>query len=471
VTGPAGVGKSRLVMEYFRQHQPGPGNGAVGVLDFGPVTDASVRGLTLQQLREQRKKGSRALRAALGRLGAGRHTVLLDHYEDIADELAPLLVEFRRCRPEVRIVSVGTTRLGLYGERVVRLQPLPTGDMTEAELPSVARIPAVELFVQCARSVLPEFTLNAKNSRPVLELCQLLGGLPFAIELATSQVKLAAPELILERSKDGFGDLRRIGHHPYSRHSSINDLVSWVFARLHADEWMLLNQLAIFGSPFTMRAAAEVVGGPDDSIYRTMERLIDKSVLMPDQRHDAELSLSIPNVVRFVAARSLARLPGYPALRQAHGEYFRRVANGETGREPAVAGMGGRTGPGTDIRTDLLAAFGYWREAGDGPAMAAIADALRGRCAGAGQARQCLLADGGLTAGAGTNAPGDVATILTKRELEVALLVAEGLTNRIIAHELGIAEWTVVNHLRKVMRKLGCQSRVQVTRRLAITGQ
>jgi DNA-binding CsgD family transcriptional regulator len=65
--------------------------------------------------------------------------------------------------------------------------------------------------------------------------------------------------------------------------------------------------------------------------------------------------------------------------------------------------------------------------------------------------------------------PSAVATALTKRELEVALLVAEGMTNRIIARELGIAEWTVVNHLRKVMRKLGCQSRVQVTRRLSAT--
>jgi DNA-binding CsgD family transcriptional regulator len=71
------------------------------------------------------------------------------------------------------------------------------------------------------------------------------------------------------------------------------------------------------------------------------------------------------------------------------------------------------------------------------------------------------------TAGTGPDVPSEVADILTKRELEVALLVAEGLTNRVIARKLGIAEWTVVNHLRKVMRKLGCQSRVQVTRRLA----
>lgn len=723
VTGPPGVGKSRLVMEFFRQHRPVPGS-AVEVLDFGQVADAAVLGLMLQQLKEQRERGPRAVRAVLERVGAGRHTVLLDHYEDVADELAPLLAEFRRCCPQIRIVSVGTTRLGLYGERVVRLQPLPTGGMAEAELPAVARIPAVELFVQCARSVLPEFTLTAENARPVLALCQLLGGLPFAIELAALQAKLAEPELILERFKRGYSDLRRIGHHPYSRHSSISDLVSWVFAHLNADERMLLNQLAIFEGPFAMRAAAEVVDGPDGRGYRTMERLIDKSVLIPDQRHDGELSLSIPNIVRLAAARSLSLLPDYPALRQAHGEYFRGVADGGTG-----------TGPGPEILADLLAAFGYWREAGDGMAMAVIANALRERCAGAGQAWQCLrlaeevlrrgagdrqlqartletagemamrlgaaaargylgrardayravhdkdglmrclrllgdeayaagdldrarrsfeeslaalavtgqdtraragaaaarqhltrrlavvlreagrltqaselaqaalaaelgrndadgavraryvlatigwlqhdsaearalFADaaeqvGGLpdapeqpeclemlaitlwkwrriadwhqltaalglagqlrrrlglgrpeplnemitpilaaasqglsageyakawragaelpwatalrlvpggepTAGAGPEGPADVADLLTKRELEVALLVAEGMTNRVVAHKLGIAEWTVVNHLRKVMRKLDCQSRVHVTRRLSV---
>jgi predicted ATPase/DNA-binding CsgD family transcriptional regulator len=740
VTGPSGVGKSRLVMEYFRQHLPGPG-GAVEVLDFGQVADAAVLGRMLRQLNEQCERDSQAVRDVLERVGAGRHTLLLDHYEDVADELAPLLAEFRRYCPQVRIVSIGTTRLGLYGERVVRLQPLPTGDMADAELPAVARIPAVELFVQCARSVLPEFTLTAENSRPVLALCQLLGGLPFAIELAASQAKLAEPELILERLKREYGDLRRIGHHPYSRHSSISDLVSWVFGHLHVGERLLLNQLAIFEGPFTMRAAAEVVDGHDGSVYRTVERLIDKSVLIPDQRDGGELSLSMPSVVRLAAARSLSRLPGCPALRQAHAEYFRGVA---------VADLNAGARPGPDIRADLMAAFGYWRDAGDGPAMAVIATALRERSGGAAQAWQCLrlaeavlrvgagdprlhartleaagemamragaaasraylaqardayravhdddgvvrclrllgdkaygagdlalarrwfeeglaalaavaagaratagqdkgaqdtesevaaarpllirrlavvlreagiltkagelaqaalaaelgrndargavlaryvlatigwlqhdsaearalfadaagqvgqlpdaseqpeclellaitlwkwrrvtnwhqltaalgLADqlrrrlgvwrpkplnemitpilaaasqgltadeyarawqagaelpwaaalrlmpegGALAASAGTDVPADVTNILTKRELEVALLVAEGLTNRVIAHKLGIAEWTVVNHLRKVMRKFGCQSRVQVTRRLSLRRQ
>lgn len=390
VTGPAGVGKSRLVMEYFRQRQPGPDD-AVEVLDFGQVRDASACGLMLRQLTERCKEGSPAARAVIERLGAGRHTVLLDHYEDVADELAPVLAEFRRLCPQARIVSVGTTRLGLYGERIVRLRPLPTGTMMDAEPPAVARIPAVELFVEYARSVLPEFTLTAENARPVLAICKLLGGLPFAIELAASQARLAGPELILERFERGFSDLRRIGRHPYSRHSSISDIVAWVFARLRADERMLLSQLAIFEEPFTMRTAAKVGAGPDGGIYRTMERLIDKSVLIPDQRHDGELSLSVPSIVRLAAARPLAQLPGCLALQLAHGEYF----------------------PGLDV-------------------------------------------------------PADIADLLTKRELEVALLVAGGLTNRVIAHKLGIAEWTVVNHLRKVMRKLECQSRVHVTRRLAM---
>ena len=725
VTGPAGVGKSRLVMEYFRQHPPGSA-GAVDVLDFGQAAGAAVLGRVVRQLNEQRERGSGAVRAVLEQIGAGRHTVVLDHCEDVIEELAPLLAEFRRCCPQVRVVTVGTTRLGLYGERVVRLQPLPTGQVAEAGPLAVARIPTVDLFVHCARSVLPEFMLTAENSRPVLALCQLLGGLPFAIELAALQAKLAEPELILERLERGFSDLHRVGHHPYSRHSTISELVSWVFAHLDAGERMLLDQLAIFDGPFAMRAAVELVKGFDGASYRTMERLIDKSVLIPHQRHDGELSLSIPNVLRLAAAKSLSRLPDYPALRRAHGDYFCRVAGGGTGRGP-------------DIRADLLAAFGYWREAGDGPAMAVIANALRESCTRAGQAWQCLrmatevlrvgageprlhartleaageiaarldsaaargyltrardaylalhdkdgvvrclgllgeqayaagdldqarrwfeeslaalagagqdtgaraavaarrqhltrrlavvlreaggltqagelakaalaaelgrndandpvlaryvlasigwlqhdsaearalfadaaeqvgglpdapeqpeclemlaitlwkwrriadlqqltaavalagsmrqrlglrrpeplnemitpilaAASQGLTAGeyaeawqagaelpwaaalrlmpqddeptasAGTDVPADVTNILTKRELEVALLVAEGLTSRAIAHKLGIAEWTVINHLRKVMRKLGCQSRVQVTRRVSVSRQ
>ncbi len=730
VTGPAGVGKSRLVMEYFRRFGPGPG-ATVEVFDFGQVTDTAVCALMLRQLKEQFHDGSTSVRSAVERLGPGRHTVLFDHYEDVADELAPLLTEFRRSCPQVRIVTVGTARLGLYGERVVRLRPLPTGNGVAAELSAVARIPAVELFVQCARSVRPEFKLTAENFRYVLAVCRLVGGLPFAIELAANQVKLAEPDLILERFERGAGDLQRIDRHPYSRHSSISDMVGWVFARLRADERLLLNQLAVFEGPFTTRAAAGVLTGFDAAGYRTMERLIDASVLIPDERPDGELSLSIPNSVRLAAARSLALLPDHEALRKAHGEYFRALA---APRPPAEAGTGARPAVGPESRADLLAAFGYWRDAGDGRSMAVLADALRELSSGTAQTRQCLrlteevlrtgvedarlhartlesagelamrlgsgaargylaqardahravhddagvvrclgllgdeayacgdlerarrrfeeglaviasparaggtgdaavgagryltrrlavvlretgnlaradelartalaaelgredfggvvsaryvlasirlleqdtadtralFADaaeqvGGLpdvaerpeclemlaitlykwrritdwrlltaTLGladrlrrrqglarprplnelttailatasqeltaddytwawrsgadlsweaamrlmppeeakpaAGPEVPTDIADVLTKRELEVALLVAEGLTNRVIARKLGIAEWTVVNHLRKVMRKLGCQSRVQVTRRLA----
>ncbi|MFW6693970.1 LuxR C-terminal-related transcriptional regulator [Streptomyces sp. MAR4 CNX-425] len=737
VTGPAGVGKSRLVMEYFRRLGPGPG-GTVEVFDFGQVTDTAVGALMLRQLKEQFHEGSTSVRSALERLGPGRHTVLFDHYEDVADELAPLLAEFRRSCPQVRIVTVGTARLGLYGERVVRLRPLATGNGVPADLPAVARIPAVELFVQCARAVRPEFKLTAANSRHVLALCRLVGGLPFAIELAAAQVKLAEPDLILERFERGAGDLTRLDRHPYSRHAGVSDMVAWVFARLQPDERALLDQLAVFEGPFTTRAAAGVLAGFDAAGYRTMERLIDASVLVPDERHDGELSLSIPSPVRSAAVRSLARQPGYPALRRAHGEYFRTLAAARTGPEPGAAAAP-RPAPGPETQADLLAAFGYWREAGDGRSMAVLAGALREQSAGTAQIRQCLrlteevlrtgvedarlhartleaagelamrlgsaaargylaqardahravhddagvvrclglLGDEAYTAGdlerarrrfeeglavlaaptrpggagatgdaaaaagryltrrlavvlreagnlaradelartalaaelgredfggavparyvlasvrllehdsaetralfadaaeqigglpdvaeqpeclellaialykwrritdwrlltatlglaerlrrrqgltrprpltdlttailatasqeltaddytwawrsgadlsweaamrlmpaeetkpavAAPEVPDDIADILTKRELEVALLVSEGLTNRVIARKLGIAEWTVVNHLRKVMRKLGCQSRVQVTRRLAV---
>ena len=713
VTGPAGVGKSRLVMEFFRRHWAAAPDGAVEVFDFGRLPDVAGCGRLLGRLKEWCGEDSRAAQATLKRLGEGRRVVLLDHCEDVADELAPLLAEFRRCCPQVRVVSVGTTLLGLYGERVVRLEPLATGGPAATELSAVTRIPAVELFVQCARSVQPEFALTAENSRPVLALCTLLGGLPFAIELAAAQVKLAPPETILEWFESGSPDLRRTGRHPYSRHSGLREIVAWAFAHLRAEERTLLSRLAIFQGPFTLRAATEVVDGLDDGVWRSVERLIDKSVLIPEQRPDGEPILSIPSVLRSAAARSLARLPDYPALRRAHGAYFRAVAEG-----------GASSGP--DIEADLLAAFHYWREDGDGQAMAAIMHGLREQCAGAEQARQRLrLAEevlrvgtgdprsraraletaGGLAVRLGATAasgyltrardayraahdeagavrclgllgdaayasgdlararsryeeglaalaaggrdgdlarrlfvwrlavalredgalaragelaraalaaelggedgssvvharyvvatirwlahdsaesralfadaasaldglperpecleimvialrkwrlitdwrqvtavlaladrlrrqlgldrpnplaemiapilavasetlsaevyagarragtemswaaamrlvpgeepmaepepgvPSDVVGILTKRELEVAVLVAEGLTNRLIAHKLGIAEWTVVNHLRKVMRKLGCQSRVHVTRRLGV---
>nr|WSX76767.1 LuxR C-terminal-related transcriptional regulator [Streptomyces sp. NBC_00899] len=382
VTGSAGVGKSRLVMEFFRHRGSGPGGG-VEVFDFAQVTDTSVAGLMLRQLREQCYEGSPAVRKALERVAAGKHTLLFDHYEDVADDLAPLLAEFRRCCPQVRIVCVGTARLGLYGERVVRIGPLSTAGPEDAERTAVAAVPAVELFVQCARSVRPEFALTADNARHVLALCRQAGGLPLAIELAAAQITLAEPDLILERFENDPGDLHRLDHHPYSRHSSIGDMVAWVLARLRPEERTQLVHLAVFQGPFTMRAAVGVLDGLHGAAYRTMERLIDKSVLIPDERHDGELRFSIPHALRLAAAGLLARLPVHPALRRAHAEHFRGAADAGAAR--------GRPAPGPETRADLLAAFDHWREAGDGRAMAAIAHALRGQSAAPAQAMQCLV--------------------------------------------------------------------------------
>ncbi|RFS86593.1 LuxR family transcriptional regulator [Actinomadura spongiicola] len=361
VTGPAGVGKSRLVTEFFRRHWTG---GTVEVFDLGQVADVAEFGRTLRRLRERCHESP----GGLEHLGEDGHTVVFDHVEDVADDLAPLLATFRRRCPRLRMVIVGTTRLGLYGERVVRLRPLPTAAGANADSP------AVELFVHCARAVRPDFALTTENEGSVSTLCRLAGGLPFTIELAASGVALADPDLILERFDHGSGDLRRTGRHPYSRHSSVGDLTSWVLTRLRADERTLLDHLAIFEGPFTTRAASEVVGGFDAATYRTMERLLDKSVLVPEARRHGEVILSIPTNVRLAAARSLARLPIHPVLRRAHAEYFR-----------TVTGTGG-----LDLSADLLAAYGYWREAGAGEAMASIANALPGRSTGAAHARRCL---------------------------------------------------------------------------------
>jgi DNA-binding CsgD family transcriptional regulator len=349
VTGPAGVGKTRLVMEFFSRRRPAPGR-PVGVCDFGRSPDASACERILRRLTQHR-------------------VVLLDHFEDVADELVPLLAEFRRCCPQVQIVCIGTTALGLYGERVVRLRPLPTASPPATGLAAIARIPAVQLFIEYARSVQPEFALTTENTRPVLALCELLGGLPFAIELSAAQVRLASPEAILEGLEHGRHDLRRPSQHqhPYSRYAGIADMVAWTFAQLSAEERTLLTRLAVFQGPFTMRAAAEVLG---EGIDRSVERLIDKSVLIPEQRPDGEPVLSVPALIRSAAADP----SDHRALRRSHAAYFRTIADDAS----------------PDTRADLLAAFHYWHQHGDAQAMAAIVHGLRGLCTGAEQTRQCL---------------------------------------------------------------------------------
>jgi transcriptional regulator with XRE-family HTH domain len=250
LTGPAGVGKTRLalaVAEHLARELPEP----VVMVDLAPVRDPD---LVLQALLAQfglRETGDRALERLVQVVQKRRVLILVDNFEQVmpaAGELPRLLAE----APELRLLVTSRSPLGLRSEHVYPVPALELPDLHR--LPPVdelAEIPAVTLFLTRGEAVSSTFKLTDENARTVAELCVRLDGLPLAIKLAAARMQVLSPKMILDRlehrlsllhwdARDCPNASKRLKRPspgattylvPRSRRCSVTWLYSWVASR------------------------------------------------------------------------------------------------------------------------------------------------------------------------------------------------------------------------------------------------
>jgi predicted ATPase len=178
-----------------------------------------------------------------------------------------------------------TSRVALrvWGEHLFRVQPLEIPDPQQLpELESLALIPSVELFVQRAEAILPEFKLTAENARDVADICKRLDGLPLALELAAAHCNLLSPNAIATRLEHSIDVLSGGRRDAPQRHRTIRNMLSWNDDLLTLDELKLFRRLAVFEQGFTLQMAEDVISTFEDmgiSILEGIISLIDKSML------------------------------------------------------------------------------------------------------------------------------------------------------------------------------------------------
>src|SRR5215213_9654747 len=183
LSGPGGVGKTRLALQaaadLFHHFADG-----VWFIDLAPISDPLLVGATIAEaLRIKEAIGQPVTASLKSYLRQRQALLLLDNFEQVI-AAAPLLEELLKAAPRLKLLITSRVVLRLYDEQEYRVPPLELPVSSEFAHPNqLARFPAVELFVQRARAVRPDFQLTQSNAPAVGEICTRLDGLPLAIEL------------------------------------------------------------------------------------------------------------------------------------------------------------------------------------------------------------------------------------------------------------------------------------------------
>jgi predicted ATPase/transcriptional regulator with XRE-family HTH domain len=329
LTGPGGVGKTRLALALAAELKPEFPDG-VAFVSLASTADPALVPVALARVIGLRETADRSLLDGIAAYLRSRSLlVLLDNFEHLlpaAPVLADLLVE---C-PGLRLLVTSRSLLHLRAEHRFDVTPLdlpaPDGPTGPAD---VIVFPAVALFLARAQASQPSFAITTENAAQVAEICRRLDGLPLAIELAATRTTLLTPAALLARLERRLGVLVGGARDLPERQQTMRAAISWSYDLLHPGEKALLRRLAVFAGGCTVEAVEAVCpagAGLAADVLGWLGELVDQSLLL--QRHGAgeEPRVGMLETVREFALEQLAATGELPALERRHAEYYLALA-------------------------------------------------------------------------------------------------------------------------------------------------
>jgi predicted ATPase/DNA-binding SARP family transcriptional activator len=433
LVGPAGVGKTRTALEAVGRLRPAGGVWLVRLEVADPAT--SIPRLVGEALRLT--GGEQTL---LDRVAAAETVLVLDNCEHVLDGVADLATRLLDGAPPLRILATSQAPLGVDGEAVHALEPLPLAD-------------SVTLFADRAARTRRRFTLDGDTAATVEAVCRSLDGLPLAIELAAARVKSLSVQEIARRLDDRFSLLQDPTSRRPERRRALAAAIAWSYDQLFPDDQRGLWALSCFAGGAPVAAAERVVtalGVPGAAGADSLARLADRSMLSVETTGDGATRYRLLDSIRAFAADRLDEAGLAADAAAAHAAWFADAA------DRCAATVRGRAQPeclalvraeranidtalawaaGHDPRLGLRLANGYgwtWVVLGDGVAGAArVRDALRaaGDHAPPPERATGLLLAGWLEASAGNVAQ-------AQDDLDAAAALAGGLGDERLAADV-----------------------------------
>jgi predicted ATPase len=322
LTGPPGVGKSRLALEAARSFESEFPDGAWRVdLARAGGPDDVVRLVA----RAVDARGTDPLARVIARLRDSDAILLLDACEPVVQEAARVASAVLTECPGVRVLATSREVLHVAGEVRVAVEPLQRPDR---ETSDILGSPAVQLFVERARAARPRFELTPDAAEIIAEISRQVDGLPLAIELAAARAHVLGLAEILSLVEHRLELLRSRPASDVTR-AALGTLVEWSYDLLHADEKSLLHQVAVHrggASLPSLVAAGASHGLGDATVTYLLGVLVDKSILSVSFPAEAA-RYDLLDTVRDYALERLADSGRLAAARRAHAEYFATLAD------------------------------------------------------------------------------------------------------------------------------------------------
>jgi predicted ATPase/DNA-binding XRE family transcriptional regulator len=380
MTGPGGVGKTRLALRVAAELQDELADGArfvslIQVTDPQLVAPAMARGLGL------RSAGPAEPRDALVQWLRQREMLLvIDNFEQVS-AAAPLVGHLLAVCPGLQVVVTSRLSLRVDGEQEFPVPPLPLpANPACLPLDALAREPAVTLFLQRAQAVRPDVALTAENADAIVEICRRLDGLPLAIELAAARSKLLSPQAMLDQLSESLHLLVGGGADRPTRLQTMRDAIAWSYELLTPDEQRLFRRLSVFAGGCMLDAigavAADAPGtlsGP--AVIAGVATLVDHSLVLRDELAGGDVRVRMLEVIREYGMERLVASGEVTQARDAHAAWYLSVAT--TAREQIEGPL--RRSAHRAIRRDLhnlRAAMSWLLESGDAEAAHRLANEM-----------------------------------------------------------------------------------------------
>jgi predicted ATPase len=333
LTGPGGSGKTRLALAVADGVAPAFPDGVVFV-DLAPLQDPRLVLPAMAQALGVREMPARSLGEVLFTHLQGTCLLLvLDNMEHLLDA-GPAIADLLTIASRMTVLATSRVRLGLRGEWEYPVNPLAVpaeapGSGRDLSLEEIAANPAVMVFMERAHAVKPGFTLIEATMRDVAAICVRLDGLPLALELAATWMKLLSPAMVLGRLTEGTLTLEGGARDLPERQLTMHATIAWSHTLLALQEQIVFRRLAVFVGGWTLPAAEAVAQGDDvGDVLASLRVLVDHSLVTQREERDGQTRFAMLETLREFALEQLGVSGESDTIRLRHAHWYLDLLGG-----------------------------------------------------------------------------------------------------------------------------------------------